>query len=909
MRSPGDESSSPGAADVLLELAHVAINLGESVQHHSAPRGGSTTRGGRASSHTSANFFALADERSPRGLAGNGSGSGLGFGLGGVAVGLGGVGIDSTLTPAQSPFGFEVTTPTTGTINLPEVTDYDYFASESADAWAGDALAGPSASARSGSIDDGEVASSDLRTKLQELEQMDHEADDAFAANTQYEEDILVVLNRLAAATARTENLLTLVGDLATSLATGSELSVSAPGTQTVSLPWFKHYHGKDLPPNPDGQARDLYLATIRHFPWTLLERTALKTEIIDHNQREIAAQAQRNGQDVYEVLAGYSQEHFAEMTELLDWDKIALVIPRRSPMECKIQWLQHDHPKINLGPWSKDESQALYQVAEARDGRDWAAIALELGTHRTASECLRQYRRRTGQEKTLWKPADDAKLKEAVALFGENWQSVARFVGRHSNQCINRWSKTLRPTIKKGKWSTEEDEMLQAAVASCGRAWKQVALRVTGKTDAQCRERWVNVLDPKLLDPSKWSEEEEATLIRLREVEKKSWSEIANAFSGRRTDNHCMRCYNNILKRREHPEGIKRGPKVDPNGKPSGRKRPAPTMIESPSPSPSPTRAPPQPNTSTSMSEAPVTQAIVADAQEVGFKVFVGNLSFATKDEQLTEIFGSMGKITNAQIINRGTRSLGYGFVTFTEEADAIKAISTLDKSEIAGRQINVELAKPPTATPAGRAPREAAQAAINSTATTTEEGAEGAPKARKPRAKRPKGPRKPRADGETEEAGDAPADVKDVTAQLAATTLDAEGNPVVRGGRGGRRGGRTGTDSAAITPRAPRPPHGPPTGEPSKTLIFVSNLAFSVTDETLAAFFGAFKLKSARVVTKKFGPGEGRSKGFGFIEVENEADQAAALQLSGSELDGRQITLKVAINPEEKAAETVEA
>ncbi|KAK4698772.1 hypothetical protein P7C70_g7496, partial [Phenoliferia sp. Uapishka_3] len=302
----------------------------------------------------------------------------------------------------------------------------------------------------------------------------------------------------------------------------------------------------------------------------------------------------------------------------------------------------------------------------------------------------------------------------------------------------------------------------------------------------------------------------------------------------------------------------------------------------------------------------APVAEAIQATAQEVGYKCFVGNLAFSTKDEQLTEIFGAVGKITNAQIINRGTRSLGYGFVTFAEEADALKAISTLDKSEIAGRQINVELAKPPTATPAGRAPREAAQAAVNSNAVTTEEGVDGAaaPKARKPRAKRPKGPRKPRADGETEEAGDAPAEVKDVTAQLAATTLDGEGAANGRA-RGGRRGARTAPDGTSAAPRAPRAPHGPPTGEPSKTLLFVSNLAFSVTDETLKTFFADFKVKTARVVTKKFGPGEGRSKGFGFVDLESEADQQAALALSGSELDGRQITLKVAINPEEKKEE----
>ena len=50
--------------------------------------------------------------------------------------------------------------------------------------------------------------------------------------------------------------------------------------------------------------------------------------------------------------------------------------------MECKIQWLQRDHPKVNQSLWSKDESQRLYAIVEARGGRDWVAIAAELGVH-----------------------------------------------------------------------------------------------------------------------------------------------------------------------------------------------------------------------------------------------------------------------------------------------------------------------------------------------------------------------------------------------------------------------------------------------------------------------------------------------------------------------------------------------
>lgn len=140
----------------------------------------------------------------------------------------------------------------------------------------------------------------------------------------------------------------------------------------------------------------------------------------------------------------------------------------------------------------------------------------------------------------------------------------VAYHVGRHSNQCINRWSKSLRPAIVRGKWTLAEDALLLAAVTACGPSWKHVEARVKGRTDAQCRERWVNKVNPSLRSPKVWTAEvsvdfgwrthdwwradsarfclqEDATILALR-AEGKSWSEIANTFvDGARTDNHVI--------------------------------------------------------------------------------------------------------------------------------------------------------------------------------------------------------------------------------------------------------------------------------------------------------------------------------------------------------------------------------
>jgi hypothetical protein len=164
------------------------------------------------------------------------------------------------------------------------------------------------------------------------------------------------------------------------------------------------------------------------------------------------------------------------------------------------------EHPSVNTSTFSKAETEKLHALVAKHDGRDWAAIAHELGTGHTPAACLKQYRKKPLDKKD-WTTIEDEKLREAISRFGTNWQSVARFVGRTSNQCINRWTKTLRPGIKRGRWSAEEDELLRGAIAACGTVWKQVGLRVRGRTDQQCRERWANVLDPRIQKKA-WTEE-----------------------------------------------------------------------------------------------------------------------------------------------------------------------------------------------------------------------------------------------------------------------------------------------------------------------------------------------------------------------------------------------------------------
>ncbi len=70
----------------------------------------------------------------------------------------------------------------------------------------------------------------------------------------------------------------------------------------------------------------------------------------------------------------------------------------------------------------------------------------------------------------------------------------------------------------------------------------------------------------------------------------------------------------------------------------------------------------------------------------------------------------------------------------------------------------------------------------------------------------------------------------------------------------------------------------------------IYVGNLAYATTDEGLRAAFAAYgEVTSARVVTDRM---NGRSKGFGFVEMPDRAQAQAAIDaLNGQPLDGRPI------------------
>jgi len=78
--------------------------------------------------------------------------------------------------------------------------------------------------------------------------------------------------------------------------------------------------------------------------------------------------------------------------------------------------------------------------------------------------------------------------------------------------------------------------------------------------------------------------------------------------------------------------------------------------------------------------------------------KLFVGNLSFNTTENDLQDAFAAFGTVTEANLmVDRMTsRPRGFGFVTMSSEDEAQKAVEGLDGRELDGRALTVNIARP---------------------------------------------------------------------------------------------------------------------------------------------------------------------------------------------------------------------
>ncbi len=83
-----------------------------------------------------------------------------------------------------------------------------------------------------------------------------------------------------------------------------------------------------------------------------------------------------------------------------------------------------------------------------------------------------------------------------------------------------------------------------------------------------------------------------------------------------------------------------------------------------------------------------------------MGKKLFVGNLDWSVKDEDLQQAFGSFGEITSARVVTdrMSGRSRGFGFVEFATDEAAEEAKKQMNGKDMNGRPLRVDVAQETT-------------------------------------------------------------------------------------------------------------------------------------------------------------------------------------------------------------------
>lgn len=327
---------------------------------------------------------------------------------------------------------------------------------------------------------------------------------------------------------------------------------------------------------------------------WTEQERQALCKGVRQQNQTILVDRMLEDGAGLQDGAAAgdrgqvyrdavfsvrrMSQRELETNLEGLDWTRVAaLYVPTRSADDCRIQWTTSQHPLISHGRFSGEETKQLVRIVERHGARGhWISVAEELDTNRTAWQCLRAYREQVGRTVTggKWTGEEDRLLLEGVQMYGtaECWTEISEMLdGRTPTQCVHRWNKTLDPAKRTGRWTEEEDAWLLAAVRRCGSAnWSIIRDFVPERTDVQCRERYMNILDPALRHESFTPQEDAALERAVREHGEGKWSQVAAALPNR-TDNQCRRRWNTI---RRSPGGLRKSGRPKKTRNPRGRPR-----------------------------------------------------------------------------------------------------------------------------------------------------------------------------------------------------------------------------------------------------------------------------------------------------------------------------------------------
>uniref|UniRef100_A0AAY3ZTV5 snRNA-activating protein complex subunit 4 n=1 Tax=Denticeps clupeoides TaxID=299321 RepID=A0AAY3ZTV5_9TELE len=287
---------------------------------------------------------------------------------------------------------------------------------------------------------------------------------------------------------------------------------------------------------------------TIRR--WEGWQKTLLVNAVVQDSMKRLIQPKMSKSMNEEELVGDRTDEH--------DWEKIANIDfeGTRQGEDLKRFWQNYLHPSVNKTKWNQDEIDKLKQIVEEHHSSNWELIAHDLGTNRTAFMCFQTHQRYVCKEyrKRPWTKEEDKVLRYLVEKMRIGnfipYTQVSYFMAnRDSAQVMYRWTMVLDPSLKKGPWSKEEDELLLKAIEKHGIPnWFRVKFEVPGRTDGQCRDRYLDCLCESV-KKGVWDIEEEEMLRRaVARHGIGKWSKISSEVPGR-TDSQCLQKWKTLTK------------------------------------------------------------------------------------------------------------------------------------------------------------------------------------------------------------------------------------------------------------------------------------------------------------------------------------------------------------------------
>ncbi|KAL3919109.1 MAG: hypothetical protein SGILL_003918, partial [Bacillariaceae sp.] len=235
------------------------------------------------------------------------------------------------------------------------------------------------------------------------------------------------------------------------------------------------------------------------------------------------------------------------------DWDEIAKSVPGKTPVQCLKRYMalnskkQAAEPKA-ASPASAATSEEANPVAEPDDAKP-SPVQAEVKTEEPSEaqekdddmgeKPSKAPRIESADGSAEWPEDESDLLKKLVEQYKDSaprWNEIAaNFTNRNAIDCLTKWQSMTNPPVIKGKgsWTAEEDAILREKRRLYGRKWAKIAAHLPGRQGKQCRERFVNHLDPEL-KKGEWTDDEESILIAMHETHGNRWANISKQLPGR---------------------------------------------------------------------------------------------------------------------------------------------------------------------------------------------------------------------------------------------------------------------------------------------------------------------------------------------------------------------------------------